>query len=243
MISIVTYKWQQPGSPRMFSSEHVNVLYAMVTRHYPRPFRFICVTDDAAGLDEGIESIPLPVRFDDVPSPQGLRFPSCYCRLWNFSKEAQRLGERILSLDLDCVILDDLRPLVDREEDFVGWCDERSDGGSRIAGGIYLLRTGSMTQVWDNFYPQTSPAEHSTAGFRGSDQGWMSFQLSAEIGFPRIWKLGKWTKADGLTKINWTPEGATKPPKGARIVFTSGAKPPWSKETQLKYPWVREIWK
>lgn len=234
MISFVTYKWQQPGSPRLFTSEHVNTLFAQVTRHYPREFRFICVTDAAAGLDEGIESLSIPVRFDDVPSPQGQRFPSCYCRLWNFSREAQILGERILSLDLDCVILDDLRPLVDREEDFVGWCDERSDKGKRIAGGIYLLTTGSMTHVWETFNPRTSPREAFEACFRGSDQGWMSYKIEPK---------GRWTKADGLTKINWTPQGAKKPPKGARIVFTSGAKPPWSKDAQSKYPWVREAWK
>ncbi len=236
MISFVTYKWQQPGSPRVFMSEHVNVLYAQVRRHYPRPFRFICVTDDAEGLDEGIESLSLPVRFDDVPSPQGERFPSCYCRLWNFSKEAQILGDRILSLDLDCVILDDLRPLVDRDEDFVGWCDERSDGGSRIAGGIYLLRTGSMTDVWDEFDPMLSPAKHFAAWFSGSDQGWMSYFLKNK-------DIGKWRQDAGLVKINWTPQGAKKLPKGARIVFTNGTKPPWSAQTQNSYPWTKEHWR
>lgn len=232
MISFVTWKWRDPnGSQRKFLSRHVNVLYAMVARHYPRPFRMICITDDPEGLDERIETLPMPVRFDNIQSPQGERFPSCYCRLWAFSREATVLGERILSIDIDVVILGDLRPLVDRDEDFVGWCDKRFQE-NKIAGGAYLLRTGSMSHVWEDFDPQTSPARAFAAGNFGSDQGWMSFMIARPPTF-----------TDGLTKINWTRKYSRIAPVGARMVFTSGAKPPWSKEQKHSYPWIKEHWR
>jgi hypothetical protein len=253
-ISFVTWKWYTHGSPRLFSSEHVNVLYAMIARHYPREFRMICITDDPLGLDPRIDPLPMPVRFDQVQSPQGARFPNCYCRLWNFSREAVILGERIFALDIDVIITGDLRPLVDRDEDFVGWCDKVSPvpttrevrrkkhkpvtvdhlprRHNKIAGGAYLLRTGSMPHVWEDFDPETSPARAFAAGHLGSDQGWMSFKLYPCAGF-----------SDGLLKINWTPPRTRTAPPGARLVFTNSVKPPWNRELQKRYPWIRDHWK
>jgi hypothetical protein len=234
MISFVTWKWHDRTSARRkFRAKHVNVLFAMIRRHYPRPYRAICITDDPEGLDPGIEALPMPVRFDNLKSPHGERFPSCYCRLWVFSREAVVLGERILSLDIDVVILGDPQKLVDRDEDFVGWCDKRF-GWGKIAGGVYLLRTGSLPYIWEDFDPLTSPAQAAAAGNRGSDQGWMSFKM-----YP---PPGMWTD-DGLAKINWTPARSRQAPKGVCMVFTSGAKPPWSKETKHNYPWVKDAWK
>lgn len=238
MISFVTWKWNaSSGDTRKFRAKHVNVLHSMVTLHYPLPFRFICITDDPAGLDPNIEALPIPVgSIHDSPlqNPNGAHFPNCYRRLWTFSREARILGERILCLDIDVIILKDLRQLVDRDEDFVGWCDPRF-GWGKIAGGVYLLRTGSMPHVWEDFDPASSPAQAFAAGNKGSDQGWMSFKL-----YP---PAGKWSNGDGLIKINWTHAHARTAPQGARMVFTSGTKPPWSKETRQKYPWVREYWK
>lgn len=232
MISFVTWKWHTKGSPRTFLSEHVNVLYAMVARWYPNPFRFICITDDPAGLDEKIEVMAMPVRFD-TPSPMGARFPQCYARLWNFSREATILGQRILALDIDLIICGDLTPLVDRSEDFVGWCEDRL--WNKIAGGIYLLNTGALTDIWDDFDPKISPKLALSAGNRGSDQAWMSYKL-----YP---PQGRWTADDGLWKINWTARGEIKPPAGARVIFTKGVRPPWSKEMKKMYPWVKEYWR
>jgi hypothetical protein len=239
MISFVCWKWSPfesvHDSQRLFHSDHVNVLRAMIARHYPMPHRFICITDDPAGLDAGVEALPLPVRFDRLASPSGARFPSCYARLWNFSRAAAAvLGERIFCLDIDVVILRDIRHLVARSEPFVGWCDERFRW-NKIAGGAYFMTTGSMPYVWENFDPLTSPTEAFKAGNPGSDQGWMSYCM-----YP---PPGRWNPADGLVKINWTPEGAPSAPADACIVFTSGLSPPWSNETQRKYPWIKSHWR
>lgn len=241
-ISFVCWKWRAEGSARVFESKHVNIVRAMVERWYPRPFRFICVTDDPAGLDARIEAISMPVRFDHIKNPSGANFPSCYSRLWNFSADARVLGARIFQLDIDCVITGDLRPLVDRSEDFVGWCDARfveHDGQpqNKIAGGAYLLKTGSFLDVWTEF-DKKSASRAFEAGNRGSDQGWMSYKLfNLNSG-----RVGKYTAKDGLMKINWTSPLATRPPKSARIIFTNGNKPPWSRDMRLRYPWIREHW-
>lgn len=235
VISFVCWKWRGPDPARAFLSYHVNVLAAGVRRHYDGPHRFICITDDPEGLDPTVEAVPMPVtNFEHLISPNGARFPSCYRRLWVFGREAKRvLGDVILCLDVDAIVLRDLAPLVHRGENFVGWCDERFLA-NKIAGGCYLLRTGTMTKVWDDFDPARSPQLAKENGWGGSDQGWMGY---------RIWPPpGAWKQADGLTKIGWTPARAKHPPLGARIVFTSGVNPPWSADTQRRYPWITQHW-
>jgi hypothetical protein len=238
-ITFLTWKWKAPSGARSFQSKHVNVVYAMVARWYQRPFRFVCLTDEAKGLDERIEARPLPVRFDQLANPLGPRFPNCYCRLWTFSREAAELGERIFQLDIDVMITGDLCPLVDRDEDFVGWTDKRF-GWEKIAGGAFLLRTGALPDVWEDFDPASSPCRAAAAGFQGSDQGWMSYKLSN--GNAQSKSIGAWS-GEGLIKINWTSRDSYSPPVGARMIFTSGAKPPWDKSLRREYPWVRKVWR
>jgi hypothetical protein len=233
MISFVTWKWKVPGYARQFEADHVNILGAMIRRHYLKPHRFICVTDDYSGLDAGVETMALPVSFHELANPQGPRFPSCYRRLWNFSKEAAVLGERILALDIDVVITGELEPLVERDDDFVSWTDPRF-GWHKVPGGIYLLRTGAHTDVWESFDPHRSPAIAAAAGCKGSDQAWMSYKLHPA--------KAAWTTSDGLYSMKWLPKG-TSLPSGVRVVSTPGDLKPWSPVLQAMYPWIRKHWR
>lgn len=246
-LSFVIWKWRG-NNGRSFSSQDANIMAARVAQFYPLPHRFICITDDVHGLDPHIEKLPLPQhRFEHLQNPSerktnrrgfvvqsAKRLPQCYRRLWNFSREAERvLGPRIFALDIDVIPVGDLRPLVERTADFVGWSDIK-DGWSKIAGGAYLLRTGTQTRVWDTFDPETSPAAAQRAGRQGSDQGWMSLLL-----YP---PAQRWTQADGLVKLKHLPRGATAPPPSARLVFTSGDAPPWDAQVQQTWPWVKRCW-
>lgn len=244
MITFVTWKWKPPASsgPRLFLSEHVNVLRAMIESHAPFEHRLVCVTDDTQGLDPRVEAYPMPEKtFAELVNPHQEQydrrqawghkkyFPSCYRRLWMFSREATALGERVFALDIDVIVTGDLTPLVERSEDFVGWVDDKAP---KLKGGAYLLRTGTRTDVWDEFDPVTSPALAARAGGTGSDQAWMTYKL-----FP---PSGSWGVEDGLCKINWLRAG---PEPSTRLVFTAGHSPPWSTGTQRRYPWVTSYWR
>lgn len=242
MISFVVWKWAGPDPARSFASAHVNVLRASIARHYRRPHRLICITDDAAGLDPRIEALPVPsTRLDHVPAPRetvaaagGRRFPSCYRRLWNFSSEAAALlGPRIVALDIDVIIYGALEPLLDREADFVGWCEPRFRW-QKIAGGVYMLRTGTHPEVWDRFDPDRSPALARAAGLHGSDQAWISHLL-----FP---PAAQWSSRDGVVKLGWLAQGAKAPPDSVRLIFTAGYAPPWCSKIQRRYPWIQKHW-
>lgn len=226
MISVVTFKWATPGYRAKFTSEHVNTLRRMVLRHYQAPHRFICITDDPAGLDSGIEVVPLWDHYASVPNPTGGGRPSCYRRLKLFDPAmAEVIGDRFVMLDLDCVICGDLSPLFDRPEEAVFWKSPTNEWPYN--GAMFMANTGARPQLWQDFDPLESPKLTQAAGYRGSDQAWISYKLG--------WNEATWTERDGVYYYG-KMRNRQSVPANARIIFTTGGSAPWT----LRHPWVRK---
>lgn len=232
--SVVTWKWRgSSGYRSTFTAQTVNTLFSMVRRHYPHPFRAICVTDDAEGIDPSVEVLPAWNDYADVPSPHGGRNPSCYRRLRLFHPDAaQWFGQRFVSLDLDTVVTGDLVTLWDRSEDVVFWGDTNPQPGSHYNGSMMLVKAGSRPQVWNDFDPEVSPRQSLKARCYGSDQGWISYKLGRGE--------ARWGPRDGVYSFrNHIAQDATRLPENARIVFFHGCHDPWDRWTQANCPWVR----
>lgn len=230
-LSVVCWQWNVGF--RTYLPEHVNALARMVKRNLPRPHRFICVTDETEGFSGDVELLRTPdaaKAVGDIPSPEGAAFPSCYRRLWMFSDEAMVLGDRVLLLDIDCLVVDNLTPLLDRDEDFVGWRPNYQWGNPRIGGGTWLLRTGTNTHVWDDFTPEAVSACRN-AGYRGSDQAWLSYKLRGCATWPEPGS-GIFQSQDFLKKY-----GVPRKPKGARIIHFNGRRKAWQ---MRRVPWIRK---
>src|SRR5690625_5755702 len=113
MLTVAAWKWR---GTREYTSEHVNVLFRAVADNLRTPHRFVCITDDPLGLDDNINVVELP-DFDHIEVRPG--FPSSYVRLLWFCPEfSKRLGDRILTLDFDDLVLGDLTTYVERDVDF-----------------------------------------------------------------------------------------------------------------------------
>jgi hypothetical protein len=54
-VNVICMKWGTKYGP-----EYVNRLYRGVQKHLSRPHRFVCFTEDPAGIDPGVEIKPLP---------------------------------------------------------------------------------------------------------------------------------------------------------------------------------------
>lgn len=232
--AVVCFKWRSRFPYRTtFLPETVNVLRRMVARRYPHPHEFICVTDDAEGLDAEIRVVPLWDEFADVPSPNGQTRPSCYRRLKVFSREmASVLGQRFVVIDLDVVFTGDVTSLWHRREDFVIYGDTHPT--TPYNGSMFLLRAGARAQVYETFDPKRSPATTHQAGMFGSDQAWISFCLGAGE--------SKWGRRDGVYSFrnHVQPTGAL--PADARMVVFHGRCKPWDDDVQQRHPWVSECW-
>ncbi len=234
--SVVCYRWQPPpGYRSTFGPETVNVLKAMIRRHYAPKVRFICCTDDPAGIDRDVEIVPIWSDFSTVPSPHGGRNPSCYRRLRSFSADIGAVfGQRFVTIDLDCVITGDLRPVLDRNEDFVIWGDTNSLPGSHYNGSLVLMTAGARRKVWETFDPQTSPNIARRAGGFGSDQSWISYCLGPGE--------ARWSKADGVYSYRNDLRQRSVLPADARIVLFHGKIDPWA-EPAKSIPWVQKHWR
>jgi hypothetical protein len=207
----------------------------MVRRHLPEPHRFVCITDAPADqFGPGVEVMSTPPEAEalgKLSTPEKAHFPSCYRRLWMFSDAAKVLGERVLLIDIDLVVTGDLRPLFAPPGDFIGWRPYRDWGRPmRFGGGIYLLTPGTRTQVWTDFQGPASIAEARQAGFRGSDQAWISYKLPGEP---------YWDKAAGIYSIRDFKNPLAPPPKDARLVQCNGPIKPW----RSPIPWIKEHWR
>ena len=245
MISVVTFKWKPKGHYRSsFGAEHVNTMRRMVARHYPDPHRFICVTDDEQGLDEGIEVVPLWNDHAEIPNPSFIGGPSCYRRLKVFSREIGAvLGERFVCLDLDMLITGDLRPLLNRSEDFIAW--KNPNPLWPYNGSMFMLTAGARPQVWESFDPVTSPAISHAAKCKGSDQGWMSYVLGKG---EATWDGadGVWSYQDEIVgrraviRGRFINPGVGMLPKNAKVIAFHGHVDPWSRAAMVLTPWVKE---
>jgi hypothetical protein len=106
MQTIVCMKW---GT--MYPAEYVNRLYRGVRRHTIRPTRFVVFTDDARGLDPGIDAQKLPPI--SLPDSGMRRGPWLKLGLWG-----PALGDLtgdVLFLDLDVVVTGPIDPFFDHE--------------------------------------------------------------------------------------------------------------------------------
>lgn len=236
MLNIICWKWKPKGAYRSsFGPETVNILKQMVKRHFHKPHRFICVTDDPIGIDPDVKIIPLWEEHGNIVNPHGATNPSCYRRLKLFSPDAAKLfGHRYVSLDLDCVIVKDVTPLWDRSEDIVLWGD--TNPGTYYNGSMLLMTAGCRPDVWTDFNPNTSPSISKANGQFGSDQGWISYKLGPGE--------KKWTIDDGVVSYRIHVRNIRNKvlPPSARIVMFHGATDPWDDQAS-GLPWVKDNWR
>ena len=230
MLTFITWAWRGHDPKRWVKPEYINALHRMLAEHYHAPFRVVCFTDAPEGIIPEIECKPLPPFDGKLMSPHGKGYPSCYRRLWLFSREAAEMFPgHIVNIDVDTVICDDVTDMFDLSAEFIISGDPDSKR-FKYNGGLWMLKTGTRTHVWDTFDPATSPGITLAAGLVGSDQAWISYCLDNE----RVWKA-----SDGLYKSRNVKPGIGK----IRILQTPSIVKPWSPAFAVKFKRYADIWR
>lgn len=226
-LNVVCFKFN--GWRNEYTADHVNKLYRGVSRYLSLPHRFVCITDEPVGIE--CETFPL-WDFPKV-NGHGIR-QDCYMRLRMFSPwAAEQWPGHVLMLDLDAVVCDWLDPLITHDDFRI------LEGASSTPynGSMWLHKTGTRTDAWEKFDPETSPQlalsmKTGNRPWRGSDQSYLSMALPGE---------NTYSTADGVYQSG--KSGIALRPFNARLVFFPGFVKPWHPEALTLTPWAARIWR
>lgn len=94
-VNVLCLKW----GPR-YEAAYVNRLYRAVKANLSRPFRFVCITDNAEGLDPAIDAVPFPEDPHVLQRP----WPNIFIKLRLFKKGFADLMGPTLFLDIDVLV-------------------------------------------------------------------------------------------------------------------------------------------
>ncbi|MGH6970295.1 MAG: hypothetical protein ACREEQ_01675 [Caulobacteraceae bacterium] len=227
-----------------FGPEYVNRLYGMAARNLARPFRFVCLTDDAAGVRAEVETHPIPV-LPPIAQPKERGWK----KLAAFSPDiAGLLGEVVLFLDLDVVVMGPLDPLFEHPGAFPmirDWYHPvRRVGNS----SVFRFRPAERTGLFEAFL---SDRDAIVTRVR-NEQEFLSEYLDArgELSFwPAAWCQSYRVSALPLwpARLVATP----RPPKDCRVLVFHGDPKPDSAiagrrglfRTWRPAPWIEPLWR
>jgi hypothetical protein len=143
---------------KLFAPDYVNILHRAVRTHLSPNFRFVCLTDETEGLDEGIEAVRIP---DIGLTEAQIRAPGVWRKLALFHADIARLanGSRVLFIDLDMMILGSLEPFFAANDGMVlldTGHDWRKHERVQPSTGVFAFTLGEQLQVLQAF--QRDPA-------------------------------------------------------------------------------------
>lgn len=252
-VNVICMKWG-----RLYGPEYVNHLRAGVRRHLKRAHRFVCFTDDPAGLARGIEVQPMP-SFDLPASTGDLRWR----KLAVFRRPLADLAGPTLFLDLDLVIVDSMdgffdepgRFLIIRDDDLFRAKPLRRlkparDLFARRVGNssVFRFEAGAHPDILDAYLADTTLA--TTAHV--NEQEFLTAHLERKgllHYWPRAWCVS--FKNDCVPRHLASYFRDPEVPKGARIVVFAGTPKMsdvlaggghrWYRRIG-PVPWLREAW-
>jgi hypothetical protein len=161
------FKWGQ-GYP----CHYTNILYRALSDVMQSPFRFVCVTDDPAGLAEGITPLPLPDFAMERKDWQNGMWP----KLSAFAPDLLPAGTPVIMMDVDVVVLRDLTPLFDH---------------LRTKGGLHIIREipDTLPRWFPKLFGKPLWSNSSVVGFIAGEQDHL-FRMFKDQSFAALAPMG-----------------------------------------------------
>jgi len=239
---------------RLFPPDYVNVLYNACRGAISGPFRFVCLTDDAAGFVEGIEALAIP---DIGLTPQEWYTRGVWPKLALYAADLHGLRGRALFVDLDMVVLRGLDEMFAHEGRFVGidvgagWRPGREGSQpTELGTGVFAFDIGDQVQILRAFQTDKPGA---LARFR-NEQDFVAAHAEGLEFWPQGWvpSFKRWLRRPIGLDLFLAPKA---PPETARIVAFHGDPRPialvperagfWDRFPHMGHgqvAWVRDYW-
>jgi hypothetical protein len=242
LLHIVLWKWTQPNFRETYTADHVNRMAVSLKENLKGlDHRVVCITDDTQGISSPTDTYPLWRDHDNLANVSGKHLPSCYRRLRLFDPETQvalgiKKGDRIVSLDLDALVVGPLNEVLNRKDRWVGWAVRGLYHPRVFNGSLWQFNAGDLSEIWTSFNANESPRIAAKAGFMGSDQGWISYKISKQpYAFGWGWPyVASYPREVRLMRVL---------DRRTRLIFFHGAPKPWHDKTQSESPWIKRYWR
>ncbi len=243
-----------------FGADYVNVIHRAVREHLGVPHRFVCLTNQPEGIEPGVEVMPMP-EFG-VPEVEWTK-RGCWPKVALFKEGVFADDEIVLYLDLDVLVVGDLKPFIDLVRDKPAFytlrewnpalvrllpLSMRPDRGSQ--GSVYVWRAGEQRHVFADF---ASRVEEVRASY-WSDRFYLPAVAKNPQYLPHDWCLSFKNHCLTPWPLNLVRPAARLPERARIIVFHGKPRPMdvmgpsgqrWgSKRRSGDQPvvWVRDYW-
>lgn len=238
----------------LFPPDYVNVLYNACRGAISGPFRFVCLTDDADGFQDGIEAFPIP---DIGLAPGEWYTKGVWPKLALYVADLHGLRGRALFIDLDMVVLRGLDEMFGHGHGYIstdmghGWRPGGHPGAAKEPGTcVFAFDIGQETQILDAFLADKKKAVRE---FRNEQDFAGAFAKTMDF-WPKGWVIS--FKRHLRQPIGWDLFLSPKaPPGSARIVAFHGDPRPidliparagfWDRFPHMGHGqvgWVRDYW-
>ena len=211
-LTVACLKW---GT--RYSADYVNILHDMVRRHLSRPHRFVCLTDDAKGLD--CEAMPI------VPN-----LPTWWGKLTLFRHP---IPGRVLFLDLDTVIVGNIDGFAAYDGPFCVVRPFYRDWG--FNSSIMSIAPNFGHHIWERFAVNPQAAidrcrREADPRWNFGDQRWIELTVD---------RADWWQDVLPGQLASYKVHCGNGLPPEARIVCFHGKPDPHD----VAEPWVKEHWR
>ena len=240
MLTVACYLWYDPmwrhSGAFTYGARHVRLLRDMVAKNITVPYEFVCITDrpHLFANSPGIRAIMIDWT-THVPGTE-------FVKLMTFHPNGRQIiGERVLQLDLDTVIVNNIDKIVNRDEDLVVWrnptripyANPAKSSRPYYNGSVILHRCGTHPEIWKVF-DQKKP----TPNVRDT-QVWMSVLIGPDAPY--------WDDRDGIYRIARadTPGSGVSgllPDNACIVTFPGDQGKPWLPEVRKANPWIADYW-
>jgi len=202
-------------------ARYINNLFRGVRRFAECDFKFICFTNEQVKVDRGIEirAFPLVSKMGVLP------------RLWMFSREAGLFGHQVLCLDLDVVIVGNLRDIMGYKGSF---CTRRKFAPTaklaEIDGDIMSFYAGEENErrFWLPFVKEVERWEHLTLG---RERYWIRHCTKDQ-------EIDCWQDLLPGQVVSYKWHARRRLPDNARIVSCHGSPRPH----EINNGWIKQYW-